>query len=71
MRCLSVRHCRSQSRHTATTLPLAPGQDIVIETLTLVVCLPILVYDRPITADDCRHAVDMVMHGVTRNVPVT
>ncbi len=44
-----------------------PGTDPgrLIETLTLAVCLPVLVYDRPINADDCRHAVDMVMHGVS------
>jgi hypothetical protein len=36
----------------------------MIETLTLAVCLPVLIYDRPITADDCRCAVDMVMHGI-------
>ena len=39
-----------------------PGR--MIETLTLAVCLPVLIYDRPITADDCRYAVDMVMHGI-------
>jgi AcrR family transcriptional regulator len=39
-----------------------PGH--MIETLTLAVCLPVLIYDRPITADDCRNAVEMVMHGI-------
>lgn len=40
-----------------------PGR--LIETLTLAVCLPVLVFDRPITAEDCRYAVEMVMNGIT------
>ncbi len=39
-----------------------PGR--LIETLTLAVCLPVLIYDRPITVDDCRAAVHMVMYGI-------
>ena len=43
-----------------------PGTDPgrLIETLTLAVCLPVLIYDRTITDDDCRSAVDIVTHGI-------
>lgn len=39
-----------------------PGR--LIETLTLAVCLPQLVYDRSITVDDCEYAVELVLHGI-------
>ena len=43
-----------------------PGTDPgrLIETLTLALCLPVLIYDRPIADDDCRGAVDMMLHGI-------
>lgn len=49
-----------------------PGTDPghLIETLTLGVCLPVLIYDRPITAEDCRLAVDMVVNGIAGGFPV-
>lgn len=39
-----------------------PGR--AIDILTLVVCLPVLVYDRPVTLDDCEYAVQLVLRGI-------
>ena len=36
-----------------------------IDTLTLSVCLPVLIYDRPITPDDCEYAVRLVLRGIS------
>lgn len=36
-----------------------------IDTLTLTVCLPVLIYDRPITPDDCEYAVELVLRGIS------
>lgn len=45
----------------------APATDPrrTIDTLTLTVCMPVLIYDRPVTADDCEYAVQMVFRGIS------
>ena len=40
-----------------------PGR--TIDTLTLTVCMPVLVYDRPITVEDCEYAVQLVVRGIS------
>ena len=40
-----------------------PGR--TIDTLTFTVCLPVLIYDRPITVDDCEYAVALVVRGIS------
>lgn len=40
-----------------------PGR--TIDTLTMTVCLPVLIYDRPITPDDCEYAVQLVLRGIS------
>jgi AcrR family transcriptional regulator len=36
-----------------------------VDSLTLTVCLPVLIYDRPITADDCEYATKLVLRGIS------
>lgn len=40
-----------------------PGR--TIDMLTVMVCLPVLVYDRPVTLDDCEYAVQLVLRGIS------
>lgn len=40
-----------------------PGR--TIDSLTMMVCLPVLVYDRPVTPDDCEYAVQLVLRGIS------
>lgn len=40
-----------------------PGR--TIDSLTLSVCLPVLIYDRPVTPEDCEYAVQLVLRGIS------
>ncbi len=40
-----------------------PGR--TIDILIMMVCLPALVYDRPVTPDDCEYAVRLVLRGIS------
>lgn len=44
----------------------APATDPsrTIDVLTMMVCLPVLVYDRPVTPEDCEYAVQLVLRGI-------
>jgi AcrR family transcriptional regulator len=45
--------------------PPATDPRRTIDSLTMIVCLPVLVYDRPVTPDDCEYAVQLVLRGIS------
>lgn len=44
----------------------APGIDIVriIDMIEVALCVPIMLYDRPITDEDCELVIDVVLNGI-------